>query len=596
MAHTFGVDLRGIIDLLSHHLYSSPRVYARELLQNAVDAITARRALQPDAPGEVVIEPIDSGTGGTLRISDTGIGLTEREVHDLLSTLGRTSKRDELGFARQGFLGQFGVGLLSAFLVAERIRLVSRSAKGGPAVRWTADAAGNYEVEVLGEAENRATGETAGSEIPVGTTIELVPNRDSEHWLEHDVVKALVTEYGELLPVKVSVGGEVLTAERLPWLDDALEYGAKVLGVRPFDAIPVEVPTVGLTGVAYVLPGGVHPGARQSHRVYLKRMLVGDAIEGLLPEWAYFVRCVVDSSSLRPTASREALYQDETLLAVREELGRQVRDWLVRLDATDPDRTSALLDAHHLGIKSLARVDDEMLRLVERWLPFETTDGGQSLRQFKRKHGSIAYVPDVDEFRQLAPVAHAQGMGLLNAGYAYDVEIMDRLVALDGPAAARRVAPTEVLAALGDPEPELERALRDRLALAKEVLERHDCEAVPRDFDPASLPALLVTNVEGERRRDVEQVGEQADPLWAELLGSLVSEESDAAQRLVLNVRNPLVRRLAGLNDSALVELTVESLYVHALLQARRPMRPKDTAALNRSFLELLDRAVGGQS
>jgi molecular chaperone HtpG len=119
---------------------------------------------------------------------------------------------------------------------------------------------------------------------------------------------------------------------------------------------------------------------------------------------------------------------------------------------------------------------------------------------------------------------------------------------------------------------------------------------VPRDFDPASLPPLLVTNVEGERRRDVEQVGEQADPLWAELLGSLVSEQSDAAQRLVLNVRNPLVRRLAGLNDSALVELTVESLYVHALLQARRPMRPKDTAALNRSFLELLDRAVGGQS
>ncbi|MEU4807460.1 HSP90 family protein [Actinosynnema sp. NPDC023587] len=584
MAHTFGVDLRGIIDLLSHHLYSSPRVYARELLQNAVDAITARRALHPDAPGEVVIEPIGPGTGGTLRITDTGIGLTEREVHDLLSTLGRTSKRDELGFARQGFLGQFGVGLLSAFLVAERIRLVSRSATGGPAVRWTADAAGDYEVETLDE------------DLPTGTTIELVPHRDSEHWLERDVVRALVVEYGELLPYRVTVAGEVVTSEALPWLDDALGYGARVLGVQPFDAIPVEVPAVGLTGVAYVLPHGVHPGARQSHRVYLKRMLVGDSIEGLLPEWAYFIRCVVDSSSLRPTASRESLYQDETLLAVREELGRQVRDWLVRLDATDPDRTAALLDAHHLGIKSLARVDDEMLRLVERWLPFETTDGAQSLRLFKRKHGTISFVPDVDEFRQLAPVAHAQGMGLLNAGYAYDVEIMDRLIALDGPGAARRVAPNEVLAALGDPEPAVEQALRDRLALAKDVLERHDCEAVPRDFDPGSLPALLVTNVEGERKRDVEQVGEQADPLWAELLGSLVSAESDASQRLVLNCRNPLVRRLAGLTDPALVELTVESLYVHALLQARRPMRPKDTAALNRSFLELLDRAVGGHA
>ncbi|GAB2987762.1 HSP90 family protein [Saccharothrix stipae] len=581
MAHTFGVDLRGIIDLLSHHLYSSPRVYARELLQNAVDAITARRALQPDAPGEVVIEPVGS-SGGTLRITDTGIGLTEREVHDLLSTLGRTSKRDDLGFAREGFLGQFGVGLLSAFLVAERIRLVSRSAKGGPAVRWTADAAGNYEVEV---------DDTARAEI--GTTIELVPHRDSEHWLERDVVKALVTEYGELLPVTVRVGEEVVTHGELPWDEDALAYGERVLGVAPFDAIPVEVPTVGLKGIAYVLPRGVHPGARQSHRVYLKRMLVGDAIEGLLPEWAYFVRCVVDSTSLRPTASRESLYQDETLLAVREELGRQVRDWLVRLDATNPERTRALLDAHHLGIKSLARVDDEMLRLVERWLPFETTDGPQSLRQFRRKHGTIAHVPDVDEFRQLAPVAHAQGMGLVNAGYAYDAEIMERLVALDGPTAARRVAPNEVLAALDDPDPELERALRERFTLAKDVLERHDCEAVPRDFDPGSLPALLVTNVDGERRRDAQQVGEQADPLWAELLGSLVESSSEASQRLVLNCRNPLVRRLAQLTDSALVELTVESLYVHALLQARRPMRPKDTAALNRSFLELLDRAVG---
>ncbi|MDQ2588549.1 HSP90 family protein [Saccharothrix yanglingensis] len=580
MAHTFGVDLRGIIDLLSHHLYSSPRVYARELLQNAVDAITARRALQPDAPGEVVVEPVGS-PGGTLRISDTGIGLTEREVHDLLSTLGRTSKRDDLGFARQGFLGQFGVGLLSAFLVAERVNLTTRSARGGPAVRWTADASGHYEV---GEAER----------AEVGTTIELVPHRDAEHWLEHDVVKALLAEYGELLPVTVRVGDEVVTHDALPWTDDALAYGERVLGVRPFDAIPVEVPTVGLRGVAYVLPGGVHPGARQSHRVYLKRMLVGDSIEGLLPEWAYFVRCVVDSTSLRPTASRESLYQDETLLAVREELGRQVRDWLVRLDATDPDRTRALLDAHHLGIKSLARVDDEMLRLVERWLPFETTDGAQSLRQFRRRHGTIAHVPDVDEFRQLAPVAHAQGMGLVNAGYAYDAEIMERLVALDGPAAARRVSPGEVLAALGDPEPELERALRERLVLAEDVLERHDCEAVPRDFDPGTLPALLVTNAEAERKRDAQQTGEEADALWAELLGNLVgSSSSDAAQRLVLNCRNPLVRRLARLTDAALVELTVESLYVHALLQARRPMRPKDTAALNRSFLELLDRAVG---
>jgi molecular chaperone HtpG len=116
---------------------------------------------------------------------------------------------------------------------------------------------------------------------------------------------------------------------------------------------------------------------------------------------------------------------------------------------------------------------------------------------------------------------------------------------------------------------------------------------VTRDFDPVSLPALLISTVDGERKRDAEEISGDADPLWAELLGELVGEASTASQQLVLNCRNPLVRRLAALSDPALVELTVESLYVHALLQARRPMRPKDTAALNRSFLELLNRAVG---
>src|SRR4051812_10975159 len=113
-SRTFQVDLRGVVDLLSHHLYASPRVYVRELLQNAVDAITARRATEPSAPAQVWIE---SSPDGGVRVSDTGVGLTEEQVHELLATIGRSSKRDELGFARHEFLGQFGIGLLSCFLV-----------------------------------------------------------------------------------------------------------------------------------------------------------------------------------------------------------------------------------------------------------------------------------------------------------------------------------------------------------------------------------------------------------------------------------------------------------------------------------------------
>src|SRR5690242_12182020 len=121
---TFQVDLRGIVDLLSHHLYASPRVYVRELLQNAVDAIIATGSAESGAI-RISTGRITTGADG-LQITDNGIGLTEAQVHELLATIGRSSKRDELGFARHEFLGQFGIGLLSCFLVADEIRVHTR--------------------------------------------------------------------------------------------------------------------------------------------------------------------------------------------------------------------------------------------------------------------------------------------------------------------------------------------------------------------------------------------------------------------------------------------------------------------------------------
>jgi len=126
--HAFQVDLRGIVDLLSHHLYSSPRVFVRELLQNAVDAITARRTVDPGSPAVVRI----LADGGRVQVRDSGIGLTEDEVHRFLATIGRSSKRGVLGggaesvleLGRGDFLGRFGIGLLACFVVAERGKVV----------------------------------------------------------------------------------------------------------------------------------------------------------------------------------------------------------------------------------------------------------------------------------------------------------------------------------------------------------------------------------------------------------------------------------------------------------------------------------------
>ncbi|MDI6402750.1 ATP-binding protein, partial [Balneolaceae bacterium ANBcel3] len=125
----FKVNLEGMIDLFSNHLYSTPKVFVRELLQNAVDAITARKKREPHLEGAIYFElhePSENNPG-TLIVEDNGIGLTEEEVHQFLAIIGQSSKKKELFSNRDDFIGQFGIGLLSCFMVCNEIVLITSS-------------------------------------------------------------------------------------------------------------------------------------------------------------------------------------------------------------------------------------------------------------------------------------------------------------------------------------------------------------------------------------------------------------------------------------------------------------------------------------
>jgi molecular chaperone HtpG len=588
VSHTFQVDLRGVVDLLSHHLYASPRVFLRELLQNAVDAIIARRAADGDhAPAQVRIEPPETTGDGSLRVHDTGIGLTEVQVHDLLATIGRSSKRDELGFARHEFLGQFGIGLLSCFLVADEIEVETRSGDA-PTVRWVGYADGRYAVTLS---------PTARPEV--GTTVTLKPRRGAEHWLAASTVTELARLYGSLLPVTVRVGDAETTTGALPWQgpdrQTALRaYAQEHLGIDPFDIIDLAMPEAGLTGVAYVLPMPASPVARAGHRVYLKRMLLAESAEGLVPDWAFFARCVVDGTELRPTASREALYEDGLLESVRESLGNQLRGWLVRLSSTDPRRLGEFMSIHQLGVKALARHDDEMLRVVDRWLPVETNVGHMPLADFRERHGVLRYSPTTDQFRQLAAIAAAQNIPLINGGYVYETDIIERLPFIDSSIRVERLDPTDLATRFDSVDPGIELSLRPFVVAAQRAMDPLGCEVVLRSFEPAGMAAMYLTDRDSAFRHEIRATKEKADPIWADVLTALDATVRDVRPQLVLNYRNPLVRRVSALTQPDLVALAAESLYGQALLLGFHPVRPADAALLNRSFLALLDRAVPG--
>jgi molecular chaperone HtpG len=136
------------------------------------------------------------------------------------------------------------------------------------------------------------------------------------------------------------------------------------------------------------------------------------------------VKAILNVNDLRPTASRESFYEDATLLATRSVIGECIRNYLLNLAQTDPPRLEKLINLHFLAIKSLAVHDDEFYRIFIDLLPFETSLGRMTLGEYKQENSVILYVSTLAQFRQIAQVASAQNISVINGGYVYDYELL----------------------------------------------------------------------------------------------------------------------------------------------------------------------------
>ena len=155
--HRFQVNLGGMIEVLSDHLYSSPDVYIRELLQNAVDAIVAReKAGQVEEVLQGKIHVVLSGE--ELQFTDNGIGLSEEEIHRFLAIIGESSKKElESGQLRSDYIGRFGIGLLSCFMVSDEIRVITRSVHDDRTFLWIGRPDGTYTLDEYRETHEAGT-------------------------------------------------------------------------------------------------------------------------------------------------------------------------------------------------------------------------------------------------------------------------------------------------------------------------------------------------------------------------------------------------------------------------------------------------------
>ena len=600
MDHKFQIDLRGIIDLLSHHLYSGPEVFVRELLQNATDAIRARQMVEPGHAGDVTIEVhAPKGKPPSVVVRENGIGLTTEQVHKFLATIGLSSKRAAEGERPTDFIGQFGIGILSCFVVSDSITVYSKSAtENSKAVEWKAKPDGTYTVRELER------------DLPAGTEVWLTAKEGCEEHFEAERVTELAKNYGGLLPFPVRVvAGKtdtVVNANGAPWrrkykseaarTKALLNYGRELFGADFLDAIPLTSKAGAVEGVAFVLPYTATLTGKRAHRVYLKNMLLAESIDNLLPDWAFFVKAVVNADRLRPTAARESFYEDQTLSDTRDELGECLRGYLAGLAETNPGKLDRLLSLHALAIKGLAAEDDEFFKLVIDWLPFETSQGQMPFGDYRKGSDPVVYAETVDQFRQVSRVAQAQGQVIVNAGYTYDAQLLERAGELLD-LAVERVDPTELAQTFDDLTLDEQERAGPFMIAAESVLKAFRCEPELKRYAPAELPALYTTSGEGRFYRSLEQSKEVANPLWGGVLDSLGKQGPQTASlsNICFNYDNPLVRRLTTVRDRAVLHRSIQMLYLQSLLLGHHPLSSKEMVLLNEGLLALIEWGIGLQ-
>jgi molecular chaperone HtpG len=358
--HGFQAEVRQLMQLMIHSLYSHREIFLRELISNASDANDKLRFLALSAPGLLAEEPelaiwveFDA-TAGTLTVRDNGVGLNREEAIAHLGTIAKSGTAEFFGRLTGDqqrdaqLIGQFGVGFYSSFIVADRVEVLSRRAGEPPAagIHWESSADGEFTIEPAERAQR-------------GTTVILHLKPDAREFAEGWRLRALVRRYSDHIafPVRMAKEGatleyEVVNQAQALWTRPRSEisdddYRAFYRHVSHDGADPLiwshnrvegKREYTSLLYVPAQAPFDLwQREAARGLRLYVRRVFIMDNADQFLPLYLRFIKGIVDSSDLPLNVSRELLQHDEEVEAMRSALTRRALELLARL-AEDPAR------------------------------------------------------------------------------------------------------------------------------------------------------------------------------------------------------------------------------------------------------------------
>ncbi len=392
---TFQTEIKQLLHILSHSLYQNPEIALRELISNASDSLHKLRHIQlsedqhrDDTPLEITLVP--NSEAKILVIRDNGIGLTHDELVQNLGTIAHSGSKEffqsivESGRSGSAgpdlsLIGQFGVGFYSAFMLAEKVEVVTRSYRETTGWRWESDGSGRFTIT------------PAGDTVPRGAEVRLHLKDKLDEFLDAFRLKHIVRKYSTFVPFPILLEGAILNEQKPIWVEpksqvtDEQHTGFYQWLTHRSDEKPLwhlhlssdspiqfhsilYCPTTNFELMGF---GEIQHGVN----LCAKRILVQDDCRDLLPEYLRFLYGVVDSADLPLNVSRETLQDHRLLPKLKKVLTRKVLDHLASVAEDQPEMFVTFTKQFGAILRTGIGQDFENRERIAKLMRFHSTNG-----------------------------------------------------------------------------------------------------------------------------------------------------------------------------------------------------------------------------
>ena len=576
------VETENIFPIIKKFLYSDHEIFLRELVSNAVDATQKLKALSSMGEfkgemGDITIDIEFDKDKKTISIIDRGIGMTEEEVDKYINQIAFSSAEEFLekfkGIDEASIIGHFGLGFYSAFMVADRVDLITKSWKeGAKAVKWSCDGSPEYTIEEV-EKEER------------GTEIILHIAEDSLEFVDETRILELLKKYGKFLPTPIRFGKEktwetpegeekavekeidrIINNTNPLWKkapseikEDEYNDFYRELYPMSFDEplfnihLNVDYP-FNLTGILYF------PKAKQSIEVqkekihlYSNQVYITDQLEGIVPDFLTLLHGVIDSPDIPLNVSRSYLQSDANVKKISGHISKKVADKLEEMFKNNREDFEAKWDDINVFIKYGMITDEKFYERAMKFMLFKNIEGKYFTADEYKKHietlqkdknDTLVYLYTNDAVAQHSYIENAKEK-------AYDVLIMDGVLDshfvnhIESKFEKSRFArvDSDVIDKLIEKEEEIPSKLsEDEIKSLTEVFENQvDKEKFmvsTANLSESEMP-IIITQAEFMRRwKDMQQLsGQQAFMPQME------------SYNMVINSNHPLMGKILSEND-----------------------------------------------